>query len=142
MAGDLTTESQPASESFEVGQGTSISFPPSLFQLFPNDTFTLLFTMFNSSVLLPYSETAKNRSIQVASSVIGATLMNHSVSNLTNETISITLRLDDPVRNCTPNVHGMMLILFCRTPKLWHVLFGTQKLEVLIRNITQVAQYH
>ena len=102
MAGDLTTESQPASESFEVGQGTSISFPPSLFQLFPNDTFTLLFTMFNSSVLLPYSETAKNRSIQVASSVIGATLMNHSVSNLTNETISITLRLDDPVRNCIP----------------------------------------
>ena len=54
--------------------------------------------MFNSSVLLPQSPgSSSNSSIRVASGVIGATLMNHTIANLTNETISITLRLEDPV---------------------------------------------
>ena len=51
--------------------------------------------MFNSSVLLPYNSTDDD-SIRVASSVIGATLMNYTITNL-SDPISITLRLEDPV---------------------------------------------
>ena len=98
IAGDLSTESGSANMSLETSQEASISLPPSLFQLYPNDTFTLLFTMFNSSVLLPRSQdSSTNNSIRVGSGVIGATLMNHTITNLTNDTISITLRLEDPV---------------------------------------------
>ena len=58
----------------------------------------LIFTVFNSSVLLPLSpDKERNESIKVGSSVIGATLLDHEVSNLTDGNISITLRLESPV---------------------------------------------
>ena len=74
---------------------SSISLPPSLFG---NESSTLIFTVFNSSVLLPLSpDKERNESIKVGSSVIGATLLDHEVSNLTDGTISITIRLESPV---------------------------------------------
>ena len=98
-AGGLTTASRSANiMSRDTDREASISFPPSLFQLFPNDTFTLLFTMFSSSVLLPQSqESSINKNIRVASSVISASFTNREIANLTNDRISITLRLEDPV---------------------------------------------
>ena len=75
------------------------SHQPSLpSSLFGNESSTLIFTVFNSSVLLPLSpDKERNESIQVDSSVIGATLSNHEVSNLTDGNISITLHLESPV---------------------------------------------
>ena len=74
---------------------SSISLPSSLFG---NESSTLIFTVFNSSVLLPLSpDKERNESIKVGSSVIGATLLDHEVSNLTDGTISITIRLESPV---------------------------------------------
>ena len=72
----------------------SITLPPSLFN-FTNETSTLLFTMMNSSVLLPYSNTT-DPSIRVASNVIGATLLDHDVRDL-DDSITIVLRLEEPV---------------------------------------------
>ena len=75
----------------------SISLPPSVFDHYPNTTsnFTLLFTMFNSSVLLPRSNVTDPR-IRVASNVVGTTLLDHEVMDL-NDNITITLRLEYPV---------------------------------------------
>ena len=75
----------------------SISLPPSVFHLYPNTTlnFTLLFTMFNSSVLLPWSKVTDPK-ISVASNVIGTTLLDHEVMDL-DDNITITLRLEYPV---------------------------------------------
>ena len=72
----------------------SITLPRSLFNL-TNDTFTLLFTLMNSSVLLPYSNTT-DPSIRVASNVIAATLLDHDVRDL-NDNITVMLRLEEPV---------------------------------------------
>ena len=88
------TESNSANSSSRDDELASISLPPSLFNL-TNDTFTLLFTMFNSSVLLPYSNTS-DPSITVASSVISATLLDHEVMDL-DDNITIILRLEYPV---------------------------------------------
>ena len=89
------TESNAASTSSRTDEQASISLPPSVFELYSNDTFTLLFTMLNSSVLLPYSTTTDSN-INVASSVIGATLLDHDVINL-DDNITIILRLEYPV---------------------------------------------
>ena len=72
-----------------------MSLPSSLFG---NESSTLLFTMFNSPVLLPQApDKGVNESLRVASSVVGATLLDREVADLTNESISITLRLENPV---------------------------------------------
>ena len=89
----MTASNSANSSSLDYEQA-SITFPPSLFNL-TNDTFTLLFTMMNSSVLLPYSNTT-NPSIRVASNVIGATLLDHDVRDL-DDNITIILRLEYPV---------------------------------------------
>ena len=75
----------------------SISLPPSIFDHYPNTTlnFTLLFTMFNSSVLLPRSNITNPR-IRVASNVIGTTLLDHEVTDL-DDNITLILRLEYPV---------------------------------------------
>ena len=85
-----------AEEGVKIGKK---SHQPSLLSsLFGNESSTLIFTVFNSSVLLPLSpDKERNESIQVGSSVIGATLLDHEVSNLTDGNISITLRLESPV---------------------------------------------
>ena len=70
----------------------SISLPPSLFDQFSDDSFTLLFTMFNSSVLLPRSNVTDPR-IRVASNVIGTTLLDHEVTDL-DDNITLILRLE------------------------------------------------
>ena len=93
------TDDREANMSLESGESASLSLPPSLFQLFPNtSSFTLLFAMYSSSVLLPQApESQRNESIRVASSVIGATLFGHKIEELSNATISITLKLENPV---------------------------------------------
>ena len=98
--GELVTTAMSANSLREVEEEAFISFPPSLFQLLPeNDTFTLLFTIFNSSVLLPQApDSTRNESIRVASYVIGATLLDYEIENLSNNSsISITLRLENSV---------------------------------------------
>ena len=87
------TVSNSTNSSFNDEQA-SITLPPSLFNL-TNDTFTFLFTMMNSSVLLPYSNTT-NPSIRVASNVIAATLLDLDVRDL-DDNITIVLRLEYPV---------------------------------------------
>ena len=90
--------SQNSSVNFSSSEEqASISFPPSVFDHYPNTTlnFTLLFTMFNSSVLLPRSNVTDPR-ISVASNVIGTTLLDHEVTDL-DDNITITLRLEYPV---------------------------------------------
>lgn len=78
------------------GEQTSISLPPSVFDQFSNDTnFTLLFTMFESSVLLPQRNITDAR-ISVASNVVGATLLDHEVMDL-DDNITIMLHLEYPV---------------------------------------------
>ena len=91
------TVSDSANSSSHNNEQASISFPPSLFNHTnnTNDTFTLLFTMMNSSVLLPYSNTT-NPSISVASNIIGTTLLDHDVRDL-DDNITIILRLKYPV---------------------------------------------
>ena len=91
-AGTFMTESDSAHASPQTTEQASISLPPSLFELYSNDTFTLLFTMMSSSVLLPYSNTP-DPSIRVASNVIGATLLDHDVRDL-DDNITIVLRLE------------------------------------------------
>jgi hypothetical protein len=97
-SGELETTATSANASREIEEEAFISLPPSLFQLFPdNDSFSLAFTTFNTSVLLPQApESRVNESIRVASHVIGATLLGYDIQNLTNITISITLRLANP----------------------------------------------
>ena len=90
------TVNDSANSSSLNNEQASISLPPSLFNL-TNDTFTFLFTMLNSSVLLPYSNTT-DPSISVASNIIGTTLLDHDVRDL-DDNITIILRLEDPVSN-------------------------------------------
>ena len=84
-----------AAKSSIIEEQVSISLPPSLFQQYSNDTFTLLFTMLNSSLLLPQNNVT-DPSISVASSVISAILLNHEVKDL-DDNITIVLRLEYPV---------------------------------------------
>ena len=107
------TESDSANTLSQTAEQASISLPPSLFELYSNDAFTLLFTMMNSSVLLPYSATT-NPSIRVASSVIGATLLDHDVRDL-DDNITIILRLEYPVSIAIlePVIH--IVVIHCDT---------------------------
>ena len=91
----MTRNTSANSSSFE--EQASISLPPSVFDHYLNTTlnFTLLFTMFSSSVLLPQSNITDPR-IRVASNVIGTTLLDHEVTDL-DDYITITLRLEYPV---------------------------------------------
>ena len=85
-----------AEEGVKIEEEESSIFSP--FITLGNESSTLIFTVFNSSVLLPLSpDKERNESIKVGSSVIGATLLDHEVSNLTDGNISITLRLESPV---------------------------------------------
>lgn len=98
-----------ANSSREVEEEAFISFPPSLFHLLPeNNTYTLLFTMFNSSVLLPQGpDSMRNESLRVASHVIGATLLDHEIENLSNNSnVSITLRLENSVSQLWQLLNG------------------------------------
>lgn len=91
------TQNTSANSSFPLErEQASISLPPSVFDHYPNDTnFTLLFTMFDSSVLLPQSNVTDPR-FSVSSTIIGATLLDHEVLDL-DDNITIMLRLEYPV---------------------------------------------
>ena len=94
--GEFKTQNTSVNSSSSEEQA-SISLPPSVFDHYPNTTlnFTLLFTMFNSSVLLPRNNVTDPR-IRVASNVVGTTLLDHEVMDL-DDNITITLRLEYPV---------------------------------------------
>ena len=89
--GNLTTSVNSLSSEAQP----SISLPPSLFDQYSDATFTLLFTMFNSSVLLPRNNIIDPR-IRVASNVIGTTLFDHEVKDL-DDNITLILHLQYPV---------------------------------------------
>ena len=97
--GEFMTQNTSANSSMSSSskEQASISLPPSVFDHYPNTTlnFTLLFTMFNSSVLLPQSNVTDPRT-RVASNVIGTTVLDHEVVDLDDD-ITITLRLEYPV---------------------------------------------
>lgn len=95
--GVLMTQNTSANTSFPLEkEQASISLPPSVFDYYSNDTnFTLLFTMFDSSVLLPRSNVTDAR-FSVASTVIGATLLDREVMDI-DDNITIILHLEDPV---------------------------------------------
>ena len=91
------TQNTSANSSLTMeGEQASISLPPSVFDYYSNDTnFTLLFTMFDSSVLLPRSNVTDAR-FSVASNIIGATLLDREVMDV-DDNITIILHLEHPV---------------------------------------------
>ena len=95
LPGDLSAQSGPANNSSDEEPDISISLPPSLFQQLSNDSFTLLFSMFESSVLLPQANESRS-TFAVASTVVGATVANHDIAGL-DDNITVTLRLGYPV---------------------------------------------
>ena len=69
----------------------SIVLPRELFRSLSNDTFGLVFIMFNTSVLYPQVNETRE-TFAVASSVVGATVAGHVVRGLsTNVTIVLKL---------------------------------------------------
>ena len=89
----MTTTDNAALSSSEVG--ISISIPPTIFQGL-NGTTHLLFTVFESSLLLPLASPL-HPGIAVASSVVGATIVGQEIEN-TDDSISVTMQLHSEVR--------------------------------------------
>ena len=73
----------------------SIILPPELFGSLSNDTFGLVFTMFNTSVLYPQANETR-QTFAVASSVVGATVAGHIVRGLSTN-VTIVLKLMESV---------------------------------------------
>ena len=73
----------------------SIILPPELFGSLSNDTFGLVFTMFNTSVLYPQAN-ENRQTFAVASSVVGATVAGHIVRGLSTN-VTIVLKLMESV---------------------------------------------
>lgn len=94
--GDLSFSSNYSNTSSSLQEYSSIFLPPSLFQQFLNDSFTLMFTMYNSSVLLPQANETRPK-FAVASTVIGATVADHDIVDL-NDNITLVMHLEFPVR--------------------------------------------
>ena len=73
----------------------SIILPRELFGSLSNDTFGLVFTMFNTSVLYPQANETR-QTFAVASSVVGATVAGHIVRGLSTN-VTIVLKLMESV---------------------------------------------
>ena len=73
----------------------SIILPQELFGSLSNDTFGLVFTMFNTSVLYPQANETR-QTFAVASSVVGATVAGHIVRGLSTN-VTIVLKLMESV---------------------------------------------
>ena len=91
---DLPTVATDNAVSSSSEVGISINIPPSVFEGFSGTT-NLLFTVFESSVLLPLS-TQSHPSIAVASSVVGTTIAGHMIEN-TDDNITVTMKLHSDV---------------------------------------------
>lgn len=91
--GGLTSDTN-ASKSFST-EDISINLPLSIFKDVDVENVNALFSMYNSSVLLPLANQS-NPAISVASSVLGATIVGQEIKD-TAESINVTLRLDSEV---------------------------------------------
>lgn len=77
------------------GSEVSVSLPSSLLQSLPGTSPTILFTVYNSSALLPYSDPSDPR-IDVGSTIVSIDVGQEMIDNL-DENVTIVMRLEQPV---------------------------------------------
>ena len=98
---DPTSLTEANSTQEQSSDSVSITLPPDLFESF-NSTdpdIAVVFEMYNSSLLFPLANETRE-SYAVGSTVVGATVVDQSISNLTTN-VTIVLKLVETVNNYT-----------------------------------------